>query len=311
MKYFTPLLPFFIGCILLILEPSLSKLAVINLSGQILLFILLACIPAYRTGRMSYVDIAWPWGLVLIGVLTYVFSSGDWLRVLVISTAYVLIGLRMGLGALKLWKSGWLETEFPRYQYQRRRWEKSGKTNVSLALQVEILIQGFANASFLAFPAFVIASNPQAAISVFEVLAVVFWLTAFVMESLADGQKLKFLKQMKKSGQKYKVCNVGLWAYSRHPNYFAEWMVWNGLVIASIPSWFHFLPLQQNNLSLTLWVLIGLGLLFVSRIMYLSLVYLTGAKPSEYYSSKKRPEYKTYQQTTNMFFPGPRKNSLK
>jgi len=307
MKYFTPLLPFFVGCLLLILEPSLSKLAVINLSGQIILFMFLACIPAFRTGRMSYVDIAWPWGLVLIGILTYTYSSGHWLRVLIVNATYVLIGLRMGLGALKLWKSGWLKTEFPRYQYQRRRWQKSGKTNTTLAMQVEILIQGFANAAFLAFPAFIIAANPQAEISVFEILAIFIWLAAFVMESVADGQKLMFLKQMKKSGLKNKVCNIGLWAYSRHPNYFAEWMVWNALVVASIPSWVYFWPLQYDTFSLALWVLIGFGLLFVSRIMYLSLVYLTGAKPSEYYSLQKRPEYKTYQQSTNMFFPGPKK----
>ena len=43
--------------------------------------------------------------------------------------------------------------------------------------------------------------------------------------------------------------------------------------------------------------------LFVSRIMYLSLVYLTGAVPSEYYSLKKRPEYKQYTEEVNMFFP--------
>jgi steroid 5-alpha reductase family enzyme len=41
--------------------------------------------------------------------------------------------------------------------------------------------------------------------------------------------------------------------------------------------------------------------------MYITLVYLTGAVPSEYYSSQKRPAYKAYQQSTNIFFPGPKK----
>jgi len=307
MKYFSPLFPFVIGCTVLFLIPSLFELAIINFVGQIFLFVVVACIPAYKTGRMSYVDIAWPWGLVLIGVLTYFYSAGHWLRLLIISSAYIFIGLRMGLGALKMWKIGWLKTEFPRYQYQRRRWQKSGKNNKTLVIQIDILIQGFANASFLAFPAFIIASNPVAAVSILEIIGIGIWLGAFVMESVADAQKLTFLKRMKKSGQKNKVCNVGLWSYSRHPNYFAEWMVWNALIIGSIPSWLHFLPLQQSNLSVTLWILIGLGLLFVSRIMYLTLVYLTGAKPSEYYSLQKRPEYKNYQKTTQMFFPGPKK----
>lgn len=307
MKYFSPLFPFLIGCVVLILIPSLSQLAFINAMGQILLFVIVACIPAWKTGRMSYVDIAWPWGLVLIGILTYFLSTGHWLRVLIISTSYIFIGLRMGLGALKMWRSGWLNTEFPRYQYQRRRWQKAGKTNKPLVIQIEILVQGLANASFLAYPAFIIASNPQASVSILEILGIIIWLGAFVMESVADGQKLMFLKQMKKSNEKNKVCTIGLWSYSRHPNYFAEWMVWNALIIGSIASWFHHLPLQQNYQSLFLWILIGLGLLFISKIMYTTLVYFTGAIPAEYYSLQKRPDYKSYQQTTNMFFPRSKK----
>jgi len=108
---------------------------------------------------------------------------------------------------------------------------------------------------------------------------------------------------MKRLGQKNQVCNVGLWRYSRHPNYFAEWMVWNGLIIASIPSWI----LIYNQESLIIWVLLGLSLLWTSRLMYMTLVYHTGAVPSEYYSAQKRPEYRSYQEKTNIFFPGPNK----
>jgi steroid 5-alpha reductase family enzyme len=51
--------------------------------------------------------------------------------------------------------------------------------------------------------------------------------------------------------------------------------------------------------------LITAGLLFVSRIMYVTLVRHTGAKPAEFYSLQKRPEYAEYQKETNIFFPGP------
>ena len=54
-----------------------------------------------------------------------------------------------------------------------------------------------------------------------------------------------------------------------------------------------------------MWLLLGAGLVFVSRVMYSTLVYYTGAVPSEYYSVRKRPEYEAYQQETNRFFPGP------
>jgi steroid 5-alpha reductase family enzyme len=266
------------------------------------------CLPAWRTGRMSYVDIGWPWGLVLIGVLTWYYGwqygEGDPVRVALVSMAYIFAGGRMGLGALKMWRIGHLQTEFPRYEYQKRRWQKAGKTNTALAMQVEAILQGLANASFLAMPALVIATNPDSQISIFEIVGIMIWLGAFVMESIADMQKLTFLRNMKKQGLKNKVCNVGLWKYSRHPNYFAEWMVWNGLVIVAIPSW---LSLYQQE-SIVIWVLLGVGVLLASRMMYTTLVYYTGAVPAEFYSVQKRPEYKDYQETTNIFFPGPNKS---
>jgi steroid 5-alpha reductase family enzyme len=303
MKYFSPLFLFIAGWVLLLLTDSLASIGLINGLLQLGLFALVVCLPAWRTGRMSYVDIGWPWGLTLIGVLTWIYGEGDSTRVAIVSMAYIFAGSRMGLGALKMWKLGYLKTEFPRYEYQKRRWQKAGKTNTALAMQVEAILQGLANASFLAMPAFVIATNPDANISIFEIVGIIIWLGAFVMESVADMQKLAFLSDMKKLGQKNKVCNVGLWKLSRHPNYFAEWMVWNGLVITSIPSWFAL----YSHEFIVVWGLLGVGVLLASRMMYTTLVFYTGAVPSEFYSVQKRPEYKTYQQTTNIFFPGPNK----
>jgi len=300
-KYLSPLYPFLFGWALILYSSSFSNLGLVNGLGQLLLFTLVVCIPIWRTERMSYVDIGWPWGLVLLGLVSYWLSDGYWLRSLVVSAIVILIGLRMGLGALKMWHMGLLKKEFPRYQYQRRRWEKNGKTNVQLALQVDAISQGLANASFLALPVFIIASNTSSKLSGFELVGLIIWALAFVMETLADIQKLAFLQEMKKQGKQRQVCNVGLWRFCRHPNYFAEWMVWNGLIIAAIPSWWAL----QSAESTLIWGLIGAGLLFTSRMMYSTLVYLTGAVPSEYYSAQKRPDYITYQQRTNRFFPGP------
>jgi steroid 5-alpha reductase family enzyme len=303
MKYFSPLISFAVGWVLLLMTNSLASISFINGVLQMLLFALVVCLPTWRTGRMSYVDIGWPWGLTVIGILTWVYSEGDPIRVALVSMAYIFAGSRMGLGALKMWKMGLLKKEFPRYEYQKRRWIKAGKTNTALAMQVDAILQGMANASFLAIPAFLIAANPSASISAFEVIGMLVWAGSFAMESIADMQKLAFLRAMKKSGQKNKVCNVGLWKYSRHPNYFAEWMVWNGLVIAAIPSW---LALHDHE-SIIIWGLLGAGLLMASKMMYSTLVYHTGAVPAEYYSVQKRPEYKAYQETTNIFFPGSNK----
>ena len=229
------------------------------------------------------------------------YGEGNSIRVASIAIIYNLIGSRMGFGVLKMWKLGMLNRELPRYEYQKRRWEKAGKNNIALAMQIETILQGLANSSFLAMPAFIIATNSSRTMSIFEIIGILIWLSAYIMESVADMQKLSFLNKMKKLGQKNQVCNVGLWKYSRHPNYFAEWMVWNGLIIASIPSWI----ILYEKESLIIWGLLGLGLLFISRLMYTTLVYYTGAIPSEYYSLQKRPGYKSYQESTNIFFPGP------
>ena len=298
--YFTPLFPFVAGWLLLLVTEKFFALSLVNGVTQLVLFAFVVCLPTWRTGRMSYVDVGWPWGLTIIGILTWIYGEGDSLRVAIVSIAYIFAGSRMGLGAIKLLISGHLNKELPRYEFQKKRWIKAGKTNTALAMQIEAIVQGVANASFLAFPAFIIASNPIKEINIFEVIGIVIWLASFTMESVADAQKLKFLRAMKKSGAHNTVCNIGLWQYSRHPNYFAEWMVWNALVIASIPSWLQLYP----NMSVIIFVLLGVGLLMTSRIMYITLVTYTGAVPTEYYSVKKRPAYKNYQQTTNMFFPG-------
>ena len=303
MKYFKPFIPFIACWILLFNSNNFQSVALINGVGQLVLFLFVVCIPIWKTGRMSYVDIGWPWGVALIGLITYCQINTITLSKTLVITAYILIGSRMGLGALKMWSMGLLKKEFPRYEYQKIRWEKSNKTNISLAMQVEALSQGLANASFLAIPIFLISVSPSTQLSPLEIIGFTIFILSLVFETVADYQKLKFLKEMKRQNKKNMVCDIGLWKYTRHPNYFAEWMVWNGLIIASIPSYFALFDSEV----FWLWTLIGVALLYTSRIMYITLVYLTGAVPSEYYSSQKRPNYKAYQQSTNIFFPGLKK----
>ena len=73
MKYFSPLLVFILGWALLLASNSLAFIGLTNGLLQLLLFFLVVCIPTWLTSRMSYVDIAWPWGLVLIGIVTLLF----------------------------------------------------------------------------------------------------------------------------------------------------------------------------------------------------------------------------------------------
>jgi len=249
---------------------------------------------------MSYVDIGWPWGLALIGVLVLVLGDGYWLRRYIIGGMYLFAGLRMGLMAVFMMTKGHLNKELNRYQFQRKRWKKGGYTNDTLSLQYEIMVQCFANVTILSMPALLQAYNPTETLSFLEVAGYGLWLIAFIMEHVADTQKNKFLQQAKKENKRRQCCNVGLWKYTRHPNYFAEWMVWNALILSSISSLLYYYSIE----NFVIWIGLAIALLFVSRVMYITLVYYTGAVPAEYYSVKKRPEYEEYQKTTNMFFPG-------
>ena len=145
MQYIIPfsIWPYVAGFIVLINSSTLANIGLINGLVQLALFIVVVCIPVWRTGRMSYVDIGWPLGVFLIGVLTLVLlQDGYWLRTLIVSLAYLLIGGRMGLGALHGLRKGWLDTELPRYQYQRIHWQNIGITNTRLRAQIEVLSQG-------------------------------------------------------------------------------------------------------------------------------------------------------------------------
>ena len=275
---------------------NFQKFLLINLISQIFIFLFIVCIPAYFTDRMSYVDIAWPFGLVAIGIISFFYGDGYLLKKSIISMLYIIAGLRMGIGALILLKKGFLNKELPRYSYQRIRWKKKGFINDKFSVQYEILLQCFANATFLAIPAILISNNSSQTFSIIEVIGFLVWVIFFFLEHISDLQKQKFLINAKKNNLKNQVCNVGLWKYTRHPNYFSEWMIWNGLIIASFSS------LLVNN-SMIVFLGTTTSLLYITILMYQTLVFLTGAIPSEYYSLIKRPDYKKYKQTTNMFFP--------
>ena len=268
-----------------------------NLLIQALIFLLIACIPAHLTQRMSYVDIAWPFGLVSIGLLSFFYGEGHITRKIIISLIYIIAGLRMGVGALILLKKGYLNKELPRYQYQRIRWKKAGFSIDMISIQYEILLQCFANSTFLLLPALLISNNNLESISNLEIFGCILWIVFFVLEHISDLQKQRFLIRSKKLKLKNQVCNVGLWKYTRHPNYFSEWMLWNSLIILSIPS------INFNDFENITLIGIVTSLFYISYLMYQTLVFLTGAVPSEYYSEQKRPNYKKYKESTSQFFP--------
>lgn len=275
----------------------ISQFAQYNGMFQGALFLLFASIPLWRTGRMSFVDIAWPFGVALTGAQILIHTEADVLRSTIAGGIYLAIGLRMGIAAVLMGRQTGVifKYEFPRYDYRQMMLEKSGAKNIMPHMQMEIWVQGLANASVLSIPALIIATNESPELLPIEVFGFALWGVAYVLENIADTQKLAFISKAPKNS----VCNVGLWRFSRHPNYFAEWLVWCGLSIAALPSLFNLL----DHTVVWEWGVLFVGLVGVCFTMYVCLNYLTGAQPAEYFSVRKREAYAAYQKSTSMFFP--------
>ncbi|KAL4497902.1 hypothetical protein ABPG72_014759 [Tetrahymena utriculariae] len=273
-----------------------------NLIVQLCIFIPVACIPAFLTKKMWFVDIAWPCGLTAIAVQILFFfpAPSTWHRTF-IGVCYLFQGGRMFLGALGMvFRGVWSlqKPDLPRYQYAKDKFAKKGM-NLDLNIQIDVLTQCFANIVTLNLPAFVIGLNPDNNIHFVEVILMVLWLTSLYLENKADMTKKAWLVKSTPQDRTTKVCDVGMWSWCRHPNYFFEWMTWIIYVSMSLfHIWFYGL-----GLSVAIKSLISLQLLFIPVVMYNCLVYWTGAKPAEHFSVQKRPGYAKYIETTPCFFP--------
>ena len=150
----------------------------------------------------------------------------------------------MALGATMLITTGRWNTkqEISRYVYQKIKHEKRyGEGTWTMGhIQMEIFQQCYTNFCLLIVPAALVCNNTasKGEFRALEIIGILMWVGSYLFESIADHQKMQWIKNCPKEERRTAICNVGLWYYSRHPNYFGEWMVWNSLCVMSIPSTF-------------------------------------------------------------------------
>jgi steroid 5-alpha reductase family enzyme len=138
-------------------------------------------------------------------------------------------------------------------------------------------------ALLLSYPAWIAAINPDPTISPLEILAVPLWLVALGGEAVADAQLEAFKSRPENRG---KTCRDGLWRYSRHPNYFFEWLVWVAYALFALHSPYG-------------WLAIACPL-----IMLFLLFRVTGIPATEAQALRTRgDDYRSYQATTSVFVP--------
>jgi steroid 5-alpha reductase family enzyme len=230
----------------------------------------------YATQNAGIVDVAWAFGTGVLGVwFSLGVSSGDATRGVIIATLVGIWGARLGyyLASRVL-----RESEDGRYHYMRDTLGGWTQPVMFLFFQVQALW-----GLMFALPMWAAAQSTNPTIAWHDWLGIAVWLLAFTGEVVSDRQLNGFRRDPANKG---KVCQIGLWRYSRHPNYFFEWLHWWTYVLIGIGSpWW--------------WVTIA-GVV----VMYVFLTRVTGIPYTEQQAIRSRGDaYRRYQETTNVFFP--------
>lgn len=236
-----------------------------------------------RTGNAAIVDAGWAGGLAMLGILYSALGGGYPLRSTIIATMAGIWGFRLAIYLLTTRIIG--HPEEGRYQELRRQW----KTNIPFKFLLFFEFQAVL-CVVLAVPFVAAARNSEAWISPLEWAAVALWTLAMAGEAAADAQLNRFKSDASNKGR---TCQAGLWRYSRHPNYFFEWLIWMAFALFALASpggyW---------------------GLLSPALILYFVLN-VTGIPATEAQAIRTRgEEYRRYQQTTSAFVPWFSKETL-
>ena len=169
-------------------------------------------------------DVAWGLGFVLLAWASFLLSRDFGTRGLLVNTLVSIWGLRLA-GHIHSRNKG--KPEDYRYLSWRRKWGKY--FFVRSYLQV-YLLQGFL-LFLIVLPVTVIHKNPVAALGWFDFFGVAVWFLGFYFEVVGDAQLSHFIKNQANKG---KLMQSGLWAYTRHPNYFGEVTLWWGIWLISL-----------------------------------------------------------------------------
>jgi steroid 5-alpha reductase family enzyme len=229
-----------------------------------------------RVRNIAIADVGWCAGLIAV-VLWYAAQAiGETERKMFVATLAVLYAARLGFYILLHRVLG--KTEDARYRRLRERWSPSEPARIFGYFQ----LQALAVAAF-SLPFLVLIQNPRPPFALVELVGLLIWIVAVSGETMADWQLNQFKS---KSWNRNHVCRDGLWRYSRHPNYFFEWLHWWAYVVMGVnaPGWL-----------LTLIGPIGMGW---------ALLKVTGIPWTEQEAlASKGEDYRTYQRTTNSFIP--------
>lgn len=231
-----------------------------------------------RTGDAGVVDVGWTYGVGASAILFALLSDGTPARRVLVAALVALWSLRLGTYILRdRVLSG---DEDGRYQELRASWGDRFQRRIFWFFQAQGVL-----AVLFALPALAAMESRRGGPGWIDMAGVAVWLFAITGESVADRQLARHRADPANRGR---TCRRGLWRWSRHPNYFFEWLHWWSYAIIAVAS-----PLW--------WIAVAAPL-----VMLVFILFVTGIPPTEARAVASRgDDYREYQRTTSAFVPWP------
>ena len=253
--------------------------------GALVVFALftLTWLLSLRLDNFSFVDVTWSYALAFLAPV-YAWIGGGWETRKIIALAMAL-GWSVRLGSyLAVRVAKHHPHEDVRYQVLREKWSGSLARSFFFFFQAQAAL-----ILLLSVPVLLACVNSARELKPIELIGLAVWLVGILGEALSDAQMARFKRDPASKG---KVCRVGLWSWSRHPNYFFESVVWWGFWIFACGSpW-------------------GWATIYAPLSILYFLLRVTGIPLTEECAVKSKGEaYREYQRTTSAFMPWPPRKS--
>lgn len=238
---------------------------------------------ARRIENYGVVDIAWSYAFAALAAGAALLGRGWPVRRALLATMVCVWSLRLGTHLL-IRVAKHHPREDTRYAQLRRDWAGNFTAKMFGFFQLQAASVVLLGAGFL-----IVTAHRAPALHPLEISGAILWLLAVSGESLSDAQLAAFKRAPE---NRERVCDAGLWRYSRHPNYFFEWLIWVAFFVFALASPWGWLAVAGPA-----------GMLYL-------LLRVTGIPMTEEQSLRRRGEaYRRYQARTSAFVPWPPKIS--
>lgn len=237
------------------------------------IFINIMFLWSYLDKNLSHIDIGW--GLMFVVIAIASFTSQSYVEDHHRTYLYLVSiwGIRL---SYYLFKRNHGKPEDIRYTEMRKGW----KDNHYLNAYYRVFILQMILALLIMIPIYPLAISLNFTYGTLFYIGLSVWIIGFLFEAIGDFQKSKFKSNPDNNG---KICRVGLWKYTRHPNYFGEVTLWWGFWISMMP-------------QVPVWTIIG-------PLLISFLILKVSGIPMLEKSKKNDPEFQRYMKETNAFFP--------